>query len=41
MAQDEFMKRDVLSGVLLLAMFAVMFFFLMLTGVFAFLGGMH
>jgi hypothetical protein len=41
MAQDEFMKPDVLSGVLLLAMFAVMFFFLILTGVFAFLGGMH
>jgi hypothetical protein len=41
MARDEFVKPDVLSGVLLLVMFAVMFFFLMLTGVFAFFGGMH
>ena len=41
MARDEFVKPDVLSSILLLVMFAVMFFFLMLTGVFAFFAGMH
>jgi hypothetical protein len=41
MARDEFMKPDVLSGVLLLVIFAVMFFFFVLTGVFSFFAGMH
>jgi hypothetical protein len=41
MSRDAFMKPDPLSFILLLAMFAVMLFFLMLTGVFAFFSGMH
>ena len=41
MARDESVKPDVLSLILLLVMFGVMFFFLMLTGVFAFFAGVH
>jgi hypothetical protein len=41
MPRGEFLKPDVLNFILLLAMFAVMLFFHMLTGVFAFFSGMH
>jgi hypothetical protein len=41
MRRDELMKPDLLSEMILLVIGVIMVFFLMMTGFFAFLGGMH